>query len=166
MIERLEWCYSQAKLPEFSDILTQELHRKGVLLMRWHVSGDVFSPEYARQILKVAQDSPGTLMWMYTRSWSIPKIAEVLWEIAACENFSLWLSADDETGYPPHVPEGVRVAWMQTDESPEEVDLIFATREVRKDRSRINLDLVCPTELDEGKRAGTTCCTCQFCWRK
>jgi hypothetical protein len=89
----------------------------------------------------------------------------VLWELAACENFQLWLSADDETGYPPHVPEGVRVAWMQTDEPPEKADLVFATREVRKDWKRINLDLLCPTETEEGKRAGTTCSSCQFCWR-
>jgi hypothetical protein len=34
---------------------------------------------------------------------------EVLSELAACENVRLWLSTDDETGYPPHPPEGVPV---------------------------------------------------------
>jgi hypothetical protein len=68
--------------------------------------------------------------------------------------------------YPPHVPERVRVAWMQTGESPEQADLVFATRDARKDYTRINLDLLCPTETAEGKRAGTTCSSCQFCWKQ
>jgi hypothetical protein len=55
---------------------------------------------------------------------------------------------------------------MQTGESPETADLVFATREARKDSARINLDLLCPTETDAGKRAGTTCSSCQFCFRK
>ena len=76
------------------------------------------------------------------------------------------MSADDEMTYPPHVPEGVRVAWMQTDETPDRADLPFAARGVRKDGTRINLDLICATELDAGKRAGTTRSSCQFCFRK
>ena len=49
---------------------------------------------------------------------------------------------------------------MRTGDSPEAADPVFATREVRKDISRINLDLLCPTESEEGKRAGTTCSNC------
>jgi hypothetical protein len=55
---------------------------------------------------------------------------------------------------------------MQTGESPEHADLVFATREVRKQPERINLDLLCPTETEEGKQAGTNCSNCQFCWRE
>lgn len=166
VIERLNWCLEQSKRDDFSGRMTDELYRKGVLVMRWHVSGDIGTPCYARKILEVANASPQVTFWCYTRSWRVPPIAEVLWEIAALDNFCLWLSADDETGYPPLVPEGVRVAWMQTDETPDRADLVFATRPVRKDGARINLDLICPTELDAGKRAGTTCSSCQFCFRK
>lgn len=164
--ERLQWCYDQSRRDDFTHRLVDELYRKGVLLMRWHVAGDVWSPGYARKMLAVARDSPHVSMWCYTRSWRVPQIADVLWEIAALPNFCLWLSADDETGYPPHVPDGVRVAWMQTDESPADADLVFATREVRKDYRRVNLDLICPTETSEGKRAGTTCSSCAYCWKK
>ena len=163
--ERLRWSFEQSKRDDFAGRLTEELYRKGVLLCRFHVSGDFYSPEYTRKVLKVVQGSPGVIFWAYSRSYRIQPIAEVLWELAACENFSLWLSADDETGYPPHVPERVRVAWMQTGDSPEKADLVFATREAQKQPSRINLELLCPTETEEGKRAGTTCSSCQFCWR-
>jgi hypothetical protein len=36
---------------------------------RWHVSGDVFSPEYARWITQVCQWSPRVRHWIYTRSF-------------------------------------------------------------------------------------------------
>ncbi len=145
--------------------MVSELYRKGVILMRWHCSGDVFSPGYARKMLAIVQASPQVAFWAYTRSYRVPAIAEVLWELGRCDNFSLWLSADDETGYPPSVPEGVRVAWMQTDESPDKADLVFATKEVRKQPGKINLATLCPTETSEGKRAGTTCSTCRLCVR-
>ena len=57
------------------------------------------------------------------------------------------------------------MAWMQTGKSPEKAGLVFATRELLKHPSRINLELLCPPETEEGKRAGTTCSSCQFCWR-
>lgn len=164
--ERLAWSYSQSKRADFADRMIDELYRKGVLLCRFHVAGDVYSPTYARKLLSVVECSPGVRFWCYTRSYRVPLIAEVLWELAACENFQLWLSADDETGYPPHVPEGVRVAWMMTGEPPEQADLVFAVREARPQLVRVNLELVCPTETTEGKRAGTTCSNCQFCWRE
>src|SRR5206468_4230206 len=112
--ERLKWCYDMSKRDDFARRMTDELYRKGVLLCRFHVSGDVYSPAYAKKLLAVVKDSPQVTFWMYTRSYRVPQIAEVLWELAACDNFSLWLSADDETGYPLYVPERVRVAWMQT----------------------------------------------------
>jgi hypothetical protein len=164
--ERLAWAFEQSKRDDFAGRMAEELYRKGVLVMRWHVSGDIYNPVYARKIKVVAEVTPGTAFMLYTRTWRVEPIAEVLWEIAALPNVCVWLSADDETGYPPLVPEGVRVAWMQTGDSPERVDLVFATREARKDPARINLDLLCPTESDAGKRAGTTCSSCQYCWRK
>lgn len=161
---RLEWNLRQSLRDDFEDRMVRELYRKGVILMRWHVAGDLATPTYARKVKAIAERSPQVTMWCYSRSWRIDTIAPILWEIAALPNFHLWLSADDETGFPPHVPERVRVAWMQTGELPEEADLIFATRDVRRQPERINLELLCPTESEEGKRAGTTCCSCRFCW--
>lgn len=163
---RLAWNLRQSLRDDFADRMVGELYRKGVLLMRWHVAGDFGTPCYVRKVKAVAERSPQVTMWAYTRSWRVDAIAEVLWEVAALPNVHLWLSADDETGYPPHVPERVRVAWMQTGESPEAADLVFAMREVRRDFRRVNLDLLCPAETDEGRRAGTTCSSCQYCWRE
>lgn len=36
---------------------------------RWHVSGDVFSLDYARWIASVVRQSPGVRHWIYTRSF-------------------------------------------------------------------------------------------------
>lgn len=163
--ERLGWCYEQSRRDDFAPRLADELYRKGVLACRFHVSGDFYSPAYARKVLAAAADSPQVAFWCYTRSYRVGPVAEVLWELAALDNFRLWLSADDETGYPPRVPHGVRVAWMQTGEPPARADLVFATREVRKDPTRLSLELVCPTETEDGRRAGTTCSSCQFCYR-
>lgn len=164
--ERLEWAFEQSRRADFVGRMVDELYRKGVLLMRWHVAGDFYSPDYCKKARAVVEALSGVRFWAYTRSWRVPKLADILWGIAELDNFALWLSADDETGYPPYVPDGVRVAWMQTDESPEQADLVFATREVRKQPARINLDLLCPTETDAGMRAGTTCSSCQYCFSK
>ena len=163
--DRLAYNLAQSKRKDFVPRLVSELYRKGVILMRWHCSGDVYSPSYARKMLAAVKASPQVAFWLYSRSYRIPAIAEVLWELAGCENLSLWLSADDETGYPPVVPQGVRVAWMQTDEAPEKADLVFATREARKQPGKINLATLCVTETAEGKAAGTTCSTCRMCVR-
>ena len=162
--ERLAYNYTQAKRDDFVPRLVSELYRKGVILCRWHCSGDVFSLGYARKMLAVVRASPQVAFWAYSRSYRVPAIAEVLWELAECPNFSLWLSADDETGYPPVVPQGVRVAWMVTDEPPPEADLLFATREVRRS-GRVSLDTLCPAETASGAVAGTTCSTCRICVR-
>jgi len=49
-------------------------------------------------------------------------------------NVKLWLSAEAETGFPEKVPDGARVARMQTDAEahPEETDLVFLDHPMRK----------------------------------
>jgi hypothetical protein len=81
-------------------------------------------------------------------------------------NVKVWYSADEETGVPANLPQGVRVAWMQTelDDEPEEVDLIFRVPSLRKMPLPLAVT-VCPTETPTGKERGTTCSTCQLCWR-
>ncbi|MBP3955465.1 hypothetical protein J8F10_09240 [Gemmata sp. G18] len=165
--ERLRWCHEQSKRDDFADRLVDELYRKGVLLMRWHCSGDVYSPGYARKMLDIIERSEHTKFWGYTRSWSVPTIAPVLKDIAALPNMQLWLSADAETGYPDEVPEGARVAWMQTDveEDTREADLVFLDHPLRKLTLPLAvLEKACPTETPEGKKKGTTCATCRYCW--
>jgi len=166
--ERLRWNYEQAKRGDFADRMTDELYRMGILLMRWHISGDVFSPAYARKMLEVIGRSSHTMFWAYTRSWRVKTIFPILKAISLMPNMKLWLSADAETGYPDEVPDGARVAWMQTEawEDVEQADLVFLDNPLRKER--IPLDVVgkvCPTDTPEGKARGVTCATCRVCWK-
>jgi Gene product 88 len=165
--ERLRWSYLQAKRSDFPDRMCRELYRKGVLLMRFHVSGDIFSPAYARKILEIVRRSTHTSFWLYTRSWRVKNIAPVINDLSLLPNMKLWMSADSETGYPDFVPEGARVAWMKTEEEEdvERSDLIFLDHPLRRKTIPLTIiDKVCPTETPEGHAKGISCATCRYCW--
>jgi hypothetical protein len=163
--QRLAWNYEQCRRKDFTDRMVRELYRKGVLVCRWHVSGDVFSPGYARKMIDIMKQASHAQFFGYTRSWSVTTIEPLLREMAALDNMSLFYSADCETGVPPNVPEKVRVAWLQVDESdePERIDLVFRDRAVRS--LPLPMAKLCPAETSEGKQKGTTCATCGFCWK-
>lgn len=57
---------------------------------RWHVSGDVFSWEYAEWIAEVATRSPDVNHWIYTRSFPL------LAPLVQVENLEVNLSADKD----------------------------------------------------------------------
>ena len=163
---RLAWAFAQSKRHDFAARLTDELYRKGVLVMRWFVAGDCYSPSFAARMFEVMKESPQCSFYFYTRSWRVPTIEPHLRAMSFLPNAKIWYSADQDTGIPADLPEGVRVAWMQTelDDEPAEADLIFRLPKLRK----MPLPLaatVCPTETPEGKERGTTCSTCQLCWR-
>jgi hypothetical protein len=164
--ERLEWAFAQSKRPDFASRMTDEIYRKGVLVFRWHVAGDVYSPAYARKMFEVMKESPQCSFYFYTRSWRVKTIEPEIRAMTFLPNAKVWYSADEETGVPADLPEKVRVAWMQTelDDEPAEVDLIFRVLKLRKMPLPLAVT-VCPTETPEGKERGTTCSTCQVCWR-
>ena len=165
--ERLEWNYQKAKRRDFVDRLVDELYRKGILAMRWHVSGDIFSPGYARKILEIVGRSSHTTHWLYFRSWRTKTIFPILKAISLVPNMHAWFSCDAETGYPPEVPQDVRIAWMQieADENPEDADLVFLDHPLRNGRISLpQIAKVCPVETQLGKARGTTCATCRICW--
>jgi Gene product 88 len=115
--ERLEWNQRQALMGNFVDRMVDEVFRKGCIVVRVHVSGDFGTPTYTRKWVEIVSRSPQTTFFAYTRSWRVAKIDPVLRELAALPNMRLWYSADRQTGWPEHIPETVRVAWMQdTDE--------------------------------------------------
>jgi protein gp88 len=166
--ERLRWCYEQSKRGDFVNRMVGELYRKGIVIMRWHVSGDIFSQAYARKMLEIIGRSPHTTFWAYTRSWRVASIAPILQAISFMPNMKLWFSADMETGYPENIPDGVRVAWMQTlaAENTEDADLIFLDYPLRRQSLPLHvIDKVCPVEKPDGKKKGITCATCRFCWK-
>jgi hypothetical protein len=55
---------------------------------RWHVSGDVFSADYAHWIALVCSWSPGVQHWIYTRSFQLAPL------LRGVENLAVNLSAD------------------------------------------------------------------------
>lgn len=161
--ERLRWNLAQTKRADFVDRLVREVYRKGVLVCRFHVSGDIYSPGYARKLLEVIGRSPHCSFWFYTRSWRVPAIFPLVTAISLMPNCQVWLSADARTGFPPAVPATCRVAWLQTGRADgnAEADLVFLDHPLR--RLELPVANVCPTDTPAGN--GVTCATCQVCWR-
>jgi hypothetical protein len=165
--DALAWNYRMAQRQFFIEEMVEELRRRRVKVLRLHSSGDFFSSQYTRKWVEILTRSPEVTAYTYTRSWRVPEILLALVDLAALPNFALWFSADADTGMPPEVPPGFRVAWLQESEDdaiPTGVDLVFRVHRLRKTpRKRIGLTLVCPTE--QGREHTTTCSTCAHCWR-
>lgn len=165
--ERLSWCYEQSKCDDFERRMVNEIYRRGILLVRFHCSGDIYSPGYAEKMIRIVKHSPHCRFWCYTRSWTIRTFDDSLAELASCENMKLWFSADAETGIPMVLPFDTRVAWMQTSwgDQSEEADLLFLDHPLRKKHIPPELlEKICPTETKAGKAKGITCATCSVCW--
>ena len=164
--ERLAWAYEQSKRDDYAARMVDEIYRKGAMVFRWHCAGDVYSPTYARKMYEVMEQSPQCSFFLYSRSWRVEKIEPHLRAMSFLPNCKVWYSADTETGMPSNLPEGVRVAWMQTelDDEPADADLIFRVQSLRKMPLPLAVP-VCPQELPEGKAKGTTCSTCKICFR-
>lgn len=165
--ERLHWCYEQSQRPDFAERLVQEIRCQGVLVLRIHVSGDFYSADYAAKWLDVMRRGSQVKFYFYTRSWRVPEVRAVLEPMAALRCCRAWYSIDAETGLPPQVPAGVRLAYLQVEnDRPEQADLLFRVRHLRQEhRGRIGLPLVCPAETPEGHHRGTNCGHCGYCWR-
>ncbi len=162
--DRLRYCFEASKRNDFVPRLVSELYRKGALAMRWHVSGDIYSPGYCRKILACVNATPFCRHWLYTRSWRIPAIGRVLRMLALAENMAVWYSADRDA-FPRDVPRRVRVAYMMAEEGdypPEPVDLVFLVHRLRRLPLPILLP-VCVQETPSGREFGATCSTCQIC---
>lgn len=162
-----EWRYAQSKRKDFVDTMVEEIHRRGVIVLRVHVAGDYYSPAYARKWTEIALRSPQTTFFSYTRSWRVRPIYRWLEAMSCVPNVKLWFSADCETGIPVDVPERVRIAWLQhsTLPAPPGVDLVFQVKRVRAKPGQVSLPMVCGEETPEGKANGVTCSSCQLCWR-
>jgi hypothetical protein len=165
--EALEWNLRTARRRHFVEDMVEELRRRRVRLLRLHSSGDLFDEAYTRRWVEILDRSPSVTAYAYTRSWRVGAILPALEQLAALPNMRLWYSADEDTGVPSPVPQGVRVAWLlqRADEPvPAGVDLVFRVHALRKEPTRrIGLALVCLTE--QGRESATTCSTCGVCWR-
>jgi hypothetical protein len=148
--------------------MAAEIRKRCVLLMRWHVSGDVFSFEYGMKMVRVMELSRRTTFFLYTRSWRREDIRPALFAMAELPNAVVWLSCDRETGMPePHmIPPRANAAFLQTeaDEVPfPEVELVFRTKRLRELRPTFPLRTICTTERPDAP--DSTCGSCGRCWR-
>lgn len=167
MQSRLAENLAAARADDFAARVVAEVRRRGVHVLRIHVSGDFYDAEYAQKWATIARRCPGTTFYAYTRSWRVPTIAPALAELAGLPNVRLWYSCDAETGPPPELPPGIRIAYLQTDGHEQPIgDLVFRVRPLRGPMaSRPALAVVCPTELSVPRRPDVTCTSCRLCHR-
>lgn len=165
--------HAAAKRPDFDRRAAAEIVTKGIVLVRVHPSGDVFSPTYAKAWVRIMRSCPETTFWLYTRGWRNQKIRSVLRQMARLKNVRVWFSADAETGLPRNVPTRVRVAWLMTrptEPPPGPVDLVFRTKPLKKTPTASvttgtgTTAPVCPTETGLPSAAGVTCESCKKCF--
>jgi len=165
--------YTASKQANFTAKMIQEIQLLECDIVRIHVSGDFYSPNYVARWIEIARSCPGTKFYAYTRSWRDPAILRELQKLAKVKNVRLWFSCDAETGLPrTRMSSRIRVAWMLS--SPDEVlpsspsvraDLVF-----RVHRSTVSKKtqgtLVCPSEngVSTKKNGSVTCEKCGLCW--
>lgn len=84
---------------------------------RWHVSGDIFSPEYAAWIARVVFRTPEVTHWIYTRSF--PLLAPLLpYSAERGGNLAINLSADRDNYWLARRTaneHGLRVCYLTSD---------------------------------------------------
>lgn len=168
--ERLQFCYEMSKRKDFASLMIEEIRRKGAAFVcRIHCAGDYYNARYVRKWIEIVSACNTTRFFGYSRSWRVQAVYPALAELSQLPNMQLFFSTDAETGEPPELPPGVKVAHMMTDreETIPEVDLVFLDYPLRKEATeRIGLTLVCPHEVGDNRLNGTNCGTCGFCWRK
>lgn len=81
-------------------------------LVRIHVGGDFYSPEYAESWIDVCRARPRITFWSYTRSWSVKNLLPILEQLRLLPNVQLWASVDADMPLPPN---GWRTAFLAID---------------------------------------------------
>jgi hypothetical protein len=148
-------------------------------VVRIHVGGDFFSPEYTDLWADIIESRPDTRFYAYTRSWQNGRgsireeFLPQLRRLAKMQNMRLLLSVDRETGIPDKelVPEALR-AWLALDNEDlpkEQLELIFRDHEGMGGKviSVMAGTTVCPVERTEKyikKSKAITCQNCGWCW--
>lgn len=145
---------------------------------RWHVSGDVFSDQYARWIADVCRASPGVRHWIYTRSFA----RGTLTALADTRNLTLNLSCDRDN-YAKAAPlaehYGARLCYMtQTGEVPGDLpdgSVIFPDYNLRGGTElgqawfgglpQQYKSFVCPVDY-HGKAENRRCGPCDRCLKR
>lgn len=156
------------KRDDFTHLMTADILYRQAEIIRVHVAGDFYSPEYIDKWCEIASRNPRVRFFAYTRSWRVEECLPNLIQLRNCDNFSLWWSVDRETGTPPFVS-GVRRAYMAINDAdartaPDDCDLVFRvnTGTVMKKANSVQ---VCPVENGVPTQVKMTCSRCGICWK-
>lgn len=160
--------YKFSRTPKFIPWMTASLVSQFVRVMRIHVAGDFYDPDYAERWFDICRRSPSVSFFAYTRSWRDDAILPALIRLHSLPNVRLWWSIDRETGPAPSIT-GIRTAYMAIDnndamDAPRHVDLIFRHKDSTP-MKRVDGILVCPVENGVKGQHKHTCSTCGVCWR-
>ena len=167
-----------------ADWITANAPRIG---FRWHVSGDLFSPEYTSWVATVMSWSPSVRHWIYTRSFSYTASFVGLKNVSVNYSVDKDNHADALQYVAAHAACGspVRMAYLVTEDGEHpplpEGCILFPDYNLRGPRgpgvtpSSARLDspwyqgldsfarrMVCPTDF-YGKSEGTVCGQCTKC---
>ena len=154
---------------EFTNWLISGLRYHAVRVMRIHVAGDFYSPEYIAKWDAIVARSPRTLFFVYTRSWRLDELLLPILQLSRQPNISVWFSIDRETG-PAPLHRGIRQAYMAVNDAdaaaaPDHCDLVFRDRP-GSPLKNTNGILVCPAENGVGGKMHHTCTSCGVCYDK
>lgn len=154
-------------LDQFVSRMSREIVSRKVQVLRIHVSGDFYSPEYLDAWVKIAQAAPLVRFFAFTRSWRGEEFAAGFKALAKLRNVRLWYSVDRETGIPGRstIHKRVRLAYMALDDTDvpgRYVDLVFRTRRSTK-LIRMAGSLVCPHENGTPAGHNMSCDRCRLC---
>lgn len=138
---------------------------------RWHVSGDVFSPEYAAWLVLVCEHSPDVRHWIYTRT------LEAVPDLITAENLTVNVSADDDNYVLASLVArryNLRICYMGTrycvPVTLRKGDVLFSDYAYRRDldwlvrQPKSNQRAICPVDF-LGKSEEHRCGPCQKCIR-
>lgn len=164
--DKLQANYDATLRDDFVDRMVAECLVKGVMVLRWHCSGDVYSASYAEKMLAVMQRTPKVKHYLYSRSFRCDDICTILEQMALLPNVRMWWSCDADV-IPSSVPKGVRLAFLLTreGEEPQLADLLFRVKRLRKKPTpKLALPvLTCPAETAAGQ-GKIVCGTCRHCF--
>ena len=80
MQTRLSENLALSQADDFVTRITAEILRRGVNILRIHVSGDFYDARYVNKWAAIARRCPRTTFYGYTRSWRVPSIVPALVE--------------------------------------------------------------------------------------
>ena len=153
----------------FVGTISREIRNNNLSLIRVHVSGDFYSPEYVNLWIAIAKRSPNTKFYAYTRSWTIKEFKTYLVELANLPNFVLFASVDRDN-QKNTIPSPLRTAYMSMDdEAPDfPVDIVFRVNQKKEEiKNYLGSSRVCPKETGLKKEANKnlTCVVCKLCFK-